>query len=199
MSKTCKRCSAYIPNGRNFCDAHYEEAMFEYQRDLENYHIEYQNYLIRAEEFENLSVEEKNHLHEIAENETLGNIAGFTGLVLGGLIWFFSYEEFGHVPGIIATVVTTALFYLLKSFLGRIIRAIGASLMWSIGCFAAIFFGWMIIDALFELGGSGEVSSTMIVVSIIVGIVIGFYQEYTGGHHAYGGPVAPSEPSQPSP
>ncbi len=199
MSKTCSRCSAYIPNGRNFCDAHYEEAMFEYERALENYHIEYQNYLIRDQEFQSLSVAEKNKLHDMAENETLGSIAGFTGLVLGGIFWFISYTELGHIPGILTTVITTGVFYVLKSILGRFIRGVGASLVWAIGCFAAFFISWIILAAMFDFESSSEVTSTMIVISIILGFLIGFYREFTGQHHAYGGPVAPTEPTQPSP
>ncbi len=199
MSNTCSQCSAYIPNGRNFCDAHYEEAMFEYERALENYEVEYHNYLIRAQEFESLSVAEKNKLHDIAESETLGLIAGFTGFVLGGIFWFISYTESGHLPGILATVITTGVFYALKSILGRFIRGIGASLLWTIGFFAVLFIGWIILGAMFEFESSSEVSSIIIIISIILGFLIGFYREFTGEHHAYGGPEAPTKPTQPSP
>ena len=37
MSKTCKSCSAIIPSGRNYCDAHYHEALEKYNEAINKY------------------------------------------------------------------------------------------------------------------------------------------------------------------
>ena len=199
MSNTCSRCSAIIPSGRTFCDAHYEEAMFEYERDLNNYHVEYENFQSRLQEFNNLSVSEQNEYHDVAEDENLGIIAGLAGLALGGAFWFFSVTDLGHVPGIIATIFTVVIFYFLRNLIGRLIRAVWAGILWSIGCFVGFFAFVFILAQIFDFGLEGDATVLLVLSSIPIGLFIGFYQEFTGEHHSYGGPTAPSEPTQPSP
>ena len=199
VSNTCSRCSAIIPSGRTFCDAHYEEAMFEYERDLNNYHVEYENFQIRLQEFNNLSVSEQNEYHDAAEDENLGIIAGLAGLALGGAFWFFSVTDLGHIPGIVATFFTVLVFYFLRNSIGRLIRAFWAGILWSIGCFVGFFAFVFILAQIFDFGLEGDATALLVLSSIPIGLFIGFYQEFTGEHHSYGGPTAPSEPTQPSP
>ncbi len=199
MSNTCSRCSAMIPGGRTFCDAHYEEAMFEYQRDLNNYYVEYEDFQVRLQEFNNLSASEQNAYHDAAEDENLGLIAGLAGLALGGAFWFFSVTDLGHVPGVAATIFSVLVFYFLRNFIGRLIRAIWAGILWSVGCFIGIFGFLFVIALIFDFGLESDTSVLISLSSIPIGLFIGFYQEFTGEHHSYGGPTAPSEPTQPSP
>lgn len=198
MSNSCVNCSAIIPQGRSYCDAHYEEAMFEYERDLENYHVEYANYEIRLQEFYNLSTAEQNAYHDAAEDEDLGAISGLTGFALGCLFWFLTHDS-GHELGIVVTGVTTLIFYFLRNSIGRLIRAIGAGILWSIGCFIGFFAFLFILALIFDFDLDGDVTAMIVLSSIPIGLIVGFYQEFTGEHHSYGGPTAPSEPTQPSP
>ena len=79
-SNTCVRCSAIIPSGRNYCAPHYQEALLEYEEARENYEISYQNYLAEVEEWNEMSVEERNVYHKHAESESLSTISVVAGL-----------------------------------------------------------------------------------------------------------------------
>lgn len=199
VSNTCSQCSAIIPSDRTFCDAHYEEAMFEYERDLNNYHIAYADYEMQLQHFYSLSASEQNAYHDAAEDEDLGIIAGFAGLATAGAFWFFFVPDLPLVLGIIATIFTGLVFYFLRNSIGRLIRAVGAGVLWSILCFVVFFAFLFILDLFFDFGLGVDAAAWLILSSIPIGLLIGFYQEFTGEHHSYGGPTAPSEPTQPSP
>ena len=44
MSKTCSRCKAWIPEGRTYCDAHYNEALAEYENAMASYYRNLDNW-----------------------------------------------------------------------------------------------------------------------------------------------------------
>jgi len=206
-SKTCRKCSAVIPSGRNYCTPHYQQALQEYEEALAQYEADYQQYLINVENWNNMSVEEQNLHHDAAEDSTLSSISGFTALVIGGVIWFMTKDQWEWwIPAGI-TAVLLGVFLLLKSFLGRVIRGLFFGAFWAIGLVGCVAGArWLLVEKI-EVAWviqltqqmSTSMNITILAVLAALGLIIGMLREISGEHHAYGGPVAPSRPSAPTP
>jgi len=204
-SKTCAKCSAYIPNGRTYCTAHYQEALQEYEEDLERYHANYQQYLINVENWNNMSVEERNLHHKAAESSSLGTISVITALVIGGGVWFVFKDQWEWWISASITAGLVFLFSILKKLIGKIVRGLLAGIFWGIGLTAA-FFGatwalanWGEIGFVIELTNDQDMMVMCLMGTLAFGLLVCVIKEIKGDHHAYGGPVEPSRPSAPSP
>jgi len=82
MANTCSRCQTYVASGRTYCDAHYQEAMADYQIEYANYQNALQQYYVDVDAWNEMSIEEQNAYHEVAEEESLSGIAIFAGYSL---------------------------------------------------------------------------------------------------------------------
>lgn len=204
-SKTCAKCSAHIPNGRTYCTAHYQEALQQYEEDLETYNANYQQYLINVENWNNMSVEDRNLHHKAAESSALGTISVITALVIGGGIWFVFKDQWEWWISASITAGLVFLFVILKKLIGKLVRGILAGILWGIGLTAAFFAAtwalanWGEIGFVIELTNDEDLMVTCFLGTLAFGLLVGVIKEIKGDHHAYGGPVEPSRPSAPSP
>jgi predicted nucleic acid-binding Zn ribbon protein len=190
-SNTCVRCSAIIPSGRNYCAPHYQEALLEYEEAREIYEISYQNYLAEVEEWNEMSVEERNVYHKHAESESLSTISVVAGLSIGALAWFLDDGQSEWWVYVAITAVITGMLVVLKRFFARLIRGLLAGLMYGLGLGVVVFFG------LIFLGVADETVYASTTLLFLAGILWGLWKEIRGAHHSYGGPEAPSEPTMP--
>ncbi len=83
---TCSRCQATIPSGRNFCTAHYMEAMAEYESALANY-----NHNIAV--WNSMSDAERSTAHASAEESSVMGYAGAVGFLVGAIAWYVMAQE----------------------------------------------------------------------------------------------------------
>ena len=203
MANTCSRCQTYVASGRTYCDAHYQEAMADYQVEYANYQNALQQYYVDVEAWNEMSVEEQNAYHEVAEEESLSSIAIFAGLVLGGGFWFFKQDEIPWWMGALITVFSAVVFYVGRNLFSKLLRGTWYGILWALGLMVTgwiieVCLGWLELEfSIMETAGNPNV---LVHTGLaIVGLLIGFWNEFTGAHHAYGGPVAPIEPSRPSP
>ena len=203
MANTCSRCQTYVASGRTYCDAHYQEAIADYEIDYANYQNALQQYYVDQEAWNEMSVEEQNAYHEVAEEESLGGIAIFAGLILGGGFWFLEQDSMPWWMGALITTFSMVVFYVGRNVFSKLLRGTWYGILWALGL---IVTGWVIEACLgwLELGFSimetaGGPSVSVHTGLTVAGLLIGFWNEFTGQHHAYGGPVAPIEPSRPSP
>jgi hypothetical protein len=171
--------------------------------EYSNYQNALQQYYADVEAWDNMSVGEQNAYHEVAEEESISGIAIFTGLVIGGGFWFVKQDEFPWWMGALITIFSAVVFYLGRNLFGKLLRGAGYGLLWAMGLLVC---GWLIEFCLdwLEIGVSlmetdNEANVLVFVVLTVAGFLIGLWGEFTGAHHAYGGPVAPTEPSRPSP
>ena len=203
MANTCSRCQTYVASDRTYCDAHYQEAIADYEIDYANYQNALQQYYVDQEAWNEMSVEEQNAYHEVAEEESLGGIAIFAGLILGGGFWFLEQDSMPWWMGALITTFSMVVFYVGRNLFSKLLRGTWYGILWALGL---IVTGWVIEACLgwLELGFSimetaGDPSVLVHTGLTVAGLLIGFWNEFTGQHHAYGGPVAPIEPSRPSP
>lgn len=203
MAKTCLRCQTHIANGRTYCDAHYEEALADYQIEYDNYQNAMQQYYIDVDNWNAMSVEERNVYHEQAEEEALGSIGIFAGLVVGGGFWFLKSDEIPWWMGALVTIFAAAVFYMGRNIFSKMIRGTGYGIGWALMLLAG---GWGIewlasyLEIPLNMMQSNDKPNPWPHVMLgMLGILIGIWREFSGDHHAYGGPVEPIAPSRPSP
>lgn len=60
--KTCRHCEAIIPEGRRFCDAHYQLELKMYEEDMAEYEEAYQTYLDDLAAWEALPQKDKDDI-----------------------------------------------------------------------------------------------------------------------------------------
>ena len=185
---TCKKCRAPIPMGRNYCDAHYNEAMMIYHQQL----VQYEQDL---EYWESLSDEEKLHYHREAEKFSVKLYAISVGAIIGGLIWYMFHESMDNLVGLIIfglSIFITSGIRPIRVFIGRSARAILKGVI--------IF----LITALIT-GVLGEFSdflntyikpyfSEILLFEFFGCILLSIFFEITGQHHASGAPCPPDQP-----
>ncbi len=184
---TCRRCQANIPNGRNFCTAHYMEALAEYEGELANYQ---HNLAV----WNSMSDAQRSAAHANAEESSVGGYAGFVGLVVGGVVWYLQAQErdIDVLWGIGILVVSFLIFTLIKPIrilVGRLTRmfvhAIGYFIgLWIVGAIISIWSPFL------------KENAAMLTAGLVVAVlVISAIREISGGHHASGAPSMPSKPS----
>ena len=81
MSKTCSRCKAWIPEGRNYCDAHYNEELAAYENAMANYYRNLDNW-------NSMDYDQRQASHKNAEMDDLGTHSAFVALGIGAAIWY---------------------------------------------------------------------------------------------------------------
>ncbi len=95
--KTCRHCEAIIPEGRRFCDAHYQLELKMYEKEIAEYERAYQTYLDELAAWEALPQKDKDDIAaanvakqkaEFLQNSELED-KGFQRLmrVVGGGLW----------------------------------------------------------------------------------------------------------------
>ncbi len=129
MANTCSRCQTYVASGRTYCDAHYQEAMADYEIEYANYQNALQQYYSDVDAWNEMSVEEQNAYHEVAEEESLSGIAIFAGLALGGGFWFFKQDEIPWWVGALVTAFSAVVFYVGRNLFSKLLRYVVRSIM----------------------------------------------------------------------
>ena len=117
--KTCRHCEAVIPEGRRFCDAHYQLELKMYEKELAEYERAYQIYLDDLSAWEALPQKDKDDIAaanvEKQKAEFLQNSEaedkGFRRVmrVVGGSLWLAL--KLSLVWFVINTVAALANFY----------------------------------------------------------------------------------------
>ncbi len=185
--KKCSRCQASIPDGRNYCTAHYMEAIAEYEAELANYQ---HNLAV----WNSMSDAERAAAQASAEQSSVSGYAGFVGLLVGGLIWYVQAQqrEIDALWGVGIVVASFLVFTVIKPvriLVGRLTRmfvhAIGYFIgLWIVGAIISIWSPFI------------KENAPMLTAGLAVAVlVISAIAEASGGHHASGAPSAPSKPS----
>lgn len=207
MARTCLQCKTYIAQGRTYCDAHYQEALSEYEADFTDYQAALEQYHADVAAWNNMSTEEQNTFHIRAEEESLSGIGILAGLIVGGGFWFVKSDEIPWWLGMLATLFAIIVFYAARNLFSKLFRGIGYGIGWSV---LFIGLGWMthwilnsFDESIFVMtsnsGTGAEFSPVSHTLLGLAGLITGLWKEFTGGHHAYGGPIKPIAPSRPSP
>lgn len=207
MAHTCSRCKTYIAQGRTLCDAHYQEALSDYQDDYAEYQAALEQYHADVEAWNAMSTEEKNAFHERAEEEALSGIGIFAGLIVGGGFWLIKADEIPWWLGAVATVFAVIVFYAARNLFSKLFRGFGYGIGYGV---LFIGLGWIthwilnsmdpsILIMASNPGADTQYSPIAHTLLGSIGLATGLWKEFTGDHHAYGGPVKPIAPSRPSP
>jgi hypothetical protein len=183
----CNRCQAAIPSGRNFCTAHYMEALAQYESDL----VVYQN---NIQIWNSMSSTDQAAAHVRAEDSSVGSYAGFVGLVVGAIAWYLLDQErnIDALVGIGVLVVSVLIFTVIKPIrvlVGRLTRLF----VHAIG----YFIGFWVVGAIISIWSPfiKENSTLLTTGLVVVVLVISAILEASGSHHASGAPTLPSKPS----
>lgn len=186
MSK-CSRCQASIPSGRNYCTAHYMEALATYEAAMASYQQD-------MNVWNSMSVEEQSAAHVRAEDSSVGSYAGFVGFIVGAVVWYVLAKDnnIDALVGIGILIASVAIFTLIKPiriFIGRFTRLV----IHAVGYFIGIW----IVGAIISIWSPfiKENSSSLTAGLVLLVFVISAYLELTGGHHASGMPTMPSKPN----
>jgi hypothetical protein len=183
----CSRCQASIPSGRNYCTAHYMEALADYENAMTAYN---HNMAVWA----SMSPEAQSAAHVSAEESSVGGYAGIVGFIVGASAWYLLAQD-EHIDAVfgigllIASVTAFTVIRPLRVLVGRLARlfvhAIGYFLvLWIIGAIISI---WSpVIKDNASLLTAGLVVAVLAVSAIL---------EISGRHHASGMPTMPQKPS----
>ena len=183
----CNRCQASIPSGRTLCTAHYMEAMAQYESDF----VVYQNNIAI---WNSMSSTDQAAAHVRAEDSSVGSYAGFVGLVVGAVAWYFLDQERNidalvGVGVLIASVLIFTVITPIRVLVGRLTRlfvhAIGYFIgLWVVGAIISIWSPFIKENATLLTTG-------LVVVVLVISAIL----EASGSHHASGAPSMPSKPS----
>lgn len=182
----CARCSAEIPAGRHYCHPHYQEALRDHERELEQYQRDRQAW-------EALSPEEKHHRSMMAETDEVATFATLVGLGIGGFAWytFHHYHPIDGLWGLLLVIITACFcgnWTPLRQAIGRPARA----------CFVAfptLLIAGLVLMVLVLI--SELVARHWRELSLVFGIVIvgaSLIRELAGLHQTTGEPHLPLEP-----
>lgn len=78
----CSKCRTKIASGKNYCYAHYQEALVDYRREL-------QEYSTRKQEWARLDEEERQLADANADESSTTFFAAGGGAILGAALWYF--------------------------------------------------------------------------------------------------------------
>lgn len=183
---TCKECGANLPHGRNYCMAHYSEAMRIYKRKLNKYHQD-------LAEWNNLSHNEREKKNNVAEEGTVTTFAIAIGIIIGGILWYFASKTY-QIDGLIgiAILITSTLFISIpKPIREAVGRCTRGALM------AAMYFLFMALFVFMLSLISNLISNhdkIIYLATAIFSIILAIFNELTGNHRSSAAPVMPEEP-----
>ena len=183
----CSRCQASIPSGRNYCTAHYVEALTDYENAMTAYHHD-------MAVWNSMSPEAQAAAHVSAEDSSVGGYAGIVGFMVGASVWYLLAQD-GHIDAVfgigllVASVAAFTVIRPIRVLVGRLARlfvhAIGYFLvLWIIGAIISIW------SPLIKENASLLTAGLVVAVLAISAIL-----ETSGHHHASGMPTMPSKPS----
>ena len=184
--RTCKRCSAIIPEGRNYCDAHYAEA-------LDEYHEAYIQYERNLSHWQNMSSVERNRAHRRTEDVSVGSNAIILGVIIGGVAWFLLNTQIVWWMGcclVLGVPFVIVKIPLLEQIVGRFARTLFVTIQ------LIITFGIIGFIVSFFVESLQENLETMFKGIVLGSVLYAIYAELSGGNHASG---APSRPIRPEP
>ena len=185
--KTCSRCQVSIPTGRNYCNAHYMEAMAQYEADLVNYQ---RNLAL----WDSMSDDQKAAAHVSAEQSSVRGHAGIFGLVVGGVVWYLQAQQ-RQIDALwgVGMLITSFFFFTgvgpIRVLVGRLTRAFVHAINY--------FIGLWILGAIISIWSPfiNEHAAKLTIGLAVAVLVTSAIGETTGGHHASGVPSMPSKPS----
>lgn len=185
---TCKKCRTPVATGRNYCDAHYNEAMMIYHEQLLQYEQDLQYW-------ESLSDEEKSHYHREAEKSNVTFYAVCVGIIIGGLIWYMASSNIDNLVGLIImglSIFITSGIRPIRVFIGRSARAIlkGVFIFLVIALLTA-FLGEF---SDFVKSYTEPYFQEILLFEFFGSILLAMVFEITGQHHASGAPCPPEQP-----
>jgi hypothetical protein len=191
MTKTCNRCKAWIPEGRTYCDAHYNEALAEYENAMASYYRNLDNW-------NSMDYDQRQAAHKNAETGNVGTHAAFVALGVGGAIWYTLAQrrEIDFLWGCGIMVASWAVIYGIdpvRILAGRLARSIVTALGWAfgLGVISLIVYFFSAVARKFL----DEHHQMAWVCLAVVSIVIGLITEISGENHASGAPTPPSKPN----
>ena len=183
----CSRCQASIPSGRNYCTAHYMEALADYENAMIAYHH-------NMSVWNSMSPEAQAAAHVSAEESSVGGYAGIVGFIVGAVAWYMLAQDrhIDAVFGIGLLVASGAAFTMIRPIrvmIGRLARLFVHAIvyflvLWIIGAIISIWSPLIKDNA-----------SLLTVVLIAAVLAISAILETSGRHHASGKPTMPSKPS----
>lgn len=180
---TCRRCQESIPDGRNYCAAHYMEAMAEYQAAREEY-------VHARSAWESMSFAEKAAANRSAEREEVGSFAALFGGLVGAVVWWLL--ELDALVGIILIVMTSAAVTAIQPIrilVGKLMRFVVYAILYFIGGW---LLGWFISNWSPLIRDNASLFTAGLAVVAVVASALG---EAYGGHHASAEPQPPSKPN----
>lgn len=184
---TCRRCSQSIPTGRNFCSAHYQEA-------LSDYNEQYDVYIYNLNIWNNLSDVDKIIANKNAESNALRNYSLLLGCVIGGILVFLLDKSyfFEFKYKVLFFIIFPIIFYFTKPihfFVGKFMRSLIMGILYFI---AMCIIGWI---ASFWVPIINENISLLLFLGCCISILIAAYFEINNRYHASAQPTPPSKPS----
>lgn len=182
---TCKYCQASIPTGRNFCTAHYMQALGDYESAM----VEYHN---KVAIWNSLSAGDQAAVHANAEQSAVGGYAGVVGFIIGALIWYTKFPDVDALIGICILVACVVAFTMIKPI--RVLAGQMARLfVHAIGYFIAVWIVGAIVSiwSLFLQENAVVLSVGLALAVLVISAVL----EFSGKHHASGAPGMPSKPN----
>jgi hypothetical protein len=187
MLGTCSKCNEKLPPGRNYCEAHYEQALAAFKQRV----IEYER---RMAEWDQLSDEEKREADQGVEASATTVYAGLLGALIGGAVWF-SVAQAQKLDGLYGLLIVLACIAVctvvrpIRIMLGRFMRAMIKGVIYFVVLAGLTF----LVSQFSDLVAANPIVfyPGALAVAMVAAIVV----ELTGGHHETARPVRPAPPS----
>ena len=189
MPTRCCRCGAIIPNGRKYCNPHYQEALAIYEADLQIYE---RNMAI----WESMDDEGRARLDRHAEAETLVGLSGFAGFLSGAFAWYLIAETTGinNLLGLLLVATTTTLSVVIKP-LRIIIARFTRIILFTVAMQIISVIIIVILLAIGDFLENEDLTYGLILAAICISPIIAIILEVKGELKSSGKPVEPSKPS----
>jgi hypothetical protein len=136
----CSKCQTYIDDSRNMCDAHYQEALSDYEH-------QYQQCLEDQEWHNNASYEQRKDADIDANIDNLVHWMVPIGFGIGAFIWFTQKDNpnFPWWHGVLTCLFMTVIYcaidiYLFRQFLTRTVRTFAMALAYAVLGVIVLFF-----------------------------------------------------------
>ncbi len=194
----CRNCSAIIPNGRNFCDAHYQEALQQYKEKEEKHRDKLQKYEEALAKYHqdidvwnNLTPAQRAEADKKAEESSVNLFKGIFSAIVAVISGFYFKSWLVFIGA--AVLIWLGLNALSDSYSKKIAKFLRA-FIYGIG-YTVVFVIIMKFFGVLDPTTSTFMKIVQIIV-IIAPMILSFFLELTGRHHASGAPRKPSKPSQ---
>jgi len=183
----CSKCSALIPSGRTYCDAHYHEAIEKYNDKVNEYNAKLEKFNQDTKIWNSLTPAQRKKKDEEAEEQQLTMFIVIFSLAIGTILGSLFHN---WIIGTISSILIGGVILTYKEKAKKLAKILRAA-TWGLGYFLLA----LIILHFLGFQSSGGAGSVILILVVLMGAMAGSWQlEVRGFYHASGAPKKPSAP-----